>query len=152
MQKLLLFILACITLVSPASAQSREKMVGLISNGSTREWKFKDYKAELGSSGSCSYSGQLYIFSSSGTLELKRCVNNKEISSTMSWDLKDLGHGEWQIVFGSPLPIADAPAIDTIRVDFPNGKKNKSGITMIWRVVADSRHTEEQLVKLISRN
>lgn len=150
-----LVILACTVLPRYSFAQlSIDDAKKFLTNGSYRDWIFKNYKTDLGTS-SCTGDGQLFEFLNNGKLIWKKCKNGNSIDTTLSWSIAPIANsvGEYMIAFSSPIQLSPNGAwVHSLQLffDMPKIKTKNTFLTL-----KTSRNTKQQVIqtyKLMSIN
>lgn len=83
-----------ISLLLPAclfAQMSKKKIELLLTNGANRKWRIGKYEKTLGKD--CTGAWQLFVFSSDGTLQHKRCRNNQFDTHPTRWNLSQMMNG-----------------------------------------------------------
>ncbi len=146
------FLLAVLFLLSSeVSAQlSKNQVEELLTNGSKRDWTINKVYKKKGGTG-CDGNWQKFTFYTNATVYRQRCIDGKIETSSLTWTIESVGkleNGEWQLILSEDI----VNQIKAVRIDLPSVHLNEKGQQMLWRVVASSKDSFEQAMKLTSIN
>ncbi|SEW47111.1 hypothetical protein SAMN05428988_6605 [Chitinophaga sp. YR573] len=144
--------LVILTIISiKANAQSKDEIIGFLTNEDSREWILRRYEEKLGD---CSGNGQLFVLFKNGTLRWSRCEKGDSYYKELKWfiQLETSSPLEYKIVFSESLRLAPNRNISEMRIDIVKPCLRQPKVKMIWRSIPANRETRRLMINLISVN